>query len=289
LHRYSLLFSLTLTACDLSASPFPTEERIEAIDEEDAATVPPLYQYLYDSAFLPEVQYAEQRTRILIWLRHVEFYEHQLEELKALHKRATTLRERVRSTQQEIIQRFEPELVPAYNVVYEHLRAGGAVDDPALEEAARALIETRVHKAREDELLAVRLQSVRALLDEEQEFLRSLSAQQEIRFPDVVFVLRRDLDMASNPGDFKSLVGSQFSVGDPTLLLRGDFDSERKILNIGGLWSDAVVEDLRAPVLHEARRELLLYLLLQEPALPEAVDAALHAARVGGGAAPPAP
>ena len=41
----------------------------------------------------------------------------------------------------------------------------------------------------------------------------------------------------------------------------------------------ARADGLPAPVLHEARRELLVYLLLQETALPEAIDAAL-AARV---------
>jgi len=74
-------------------------------------------------------------------------------------------------------------------------------------------------------------------------------------------------------------------VGDPTLVLRGDRQPGRRPLDIGGLWTDEASEDIQAPILHEARRELLLYLLLQEDALSEAVAAAREA--VAARAAPP--
>lgn len=273
----TILASWGAPGCDAPPERLATEETVKALDRADQASAPPLYQVLYDSAFLPEVQYAEQRTRILIWLRWVGLEEHQLRELAGLHGRARTLRERVEHTQAEIIRAYEPDLVPAYNAIWDALRRGAPLDDPALAAAAEPVLSARKHKAREDELLAVRLQSVRALLDEEQEFLRQLTPRQEILFADLLFVLRRDLDPSANPGDFRALVGTLFSAGEPTLLLRGDFDPDRKPLNLGGLWTEQAEQDLTAPVLHEARRELLLYLLLQEPALPEAIDAAIAA------------
>jgi len=281
---------LALFACVQASPELPTEERVAAIDALDESSTPPLYQYMYDSAFLPDVHRAEQRTRILVWLRHVELYDYQLTMLLGLHERAATLKQRIEAVQQKIIEQYEPQLVPAYDELFELLRAGAAVDDPRVEELAVGLAAQASAQARYEELLAIRLQSVRALLDEEQEFLRTLSPQQEALFPDAVFVLRRDLDLASNSGDFKALVGSLFSEGDPTLLLRGDFEATREPLDIGGLWSDQAKDEIKAPVLHEARRELLLYLLLQEPALPEAVQAALDAsAATGGSASAPEP
>lgn len=277
MNRALVLLPLLGLACQRPVPRLPTEERVKTLDQVDAATPPPLYQLLYDSAFLPDVQYNEQRTRILIWMRHVALEEHQIQELVSLHERAGVLRERLQRTQAEIVQSYEPELVPSYNAIFDALRGGAALDDPALAQLATPLLDTHRQRAREEELLTVRLQSVRALLDEEQDFLRSLTPRQEALFADVLFVLRRDLDAASNPGDFRALVGTLFSAGEPTLLLRGDFGTDRKPLNLGGLWSDQAAEDLTAPVLHEARRELLLYLLLQEPALPEAASAALAA------------
>ena len=270
----SLLGSLS---CQVQDQPLPTESKVQKLNQADMGSPPPLYQFLYDSAFIPEAQYAEQRTRILVWLRYCDFDEHQLRQLHTLHRRAATLRQRVERTQQEIVQGFELDLIPTYNAIHDMLREGYDLDDPALEQAAQALLETRRHAAREEEILSMRLQSVQALLDEEQEFLRLLTPRQEVYFPDLIFVLRRDLDLAATPGDFHAMVGSLFSAGDPTLLLRGDFSTERKPLNLGGLWSDAAEDELAAPVLHEARKELLLYLLLLEPTIPDAIEAAIAA------------
>ena len=43
--------------------------------------------------------------------------------------------------------------------------------------------------------------------------------------------------------------------------------------NIGGLWSDQ--PELTGRVLHEAKREVVLYLTLLEPSLEEAIRAAI--------------
>jgi len=273
---------LSIAACNAVPAELPTEERVRELEELDAETAPPLYQYMYDSAFLPEVQAAEQRARILVWLRWVDLQEYQLQLLLKLHGRATTLRERLEGSQQRIIQRYEPDLAPHYDRIFELLSSGAALDDPRLDGVAEQLAEARTQTLRDDELLAIRMQSVRALLDEEQELLRTLSPQQEARFPDMVFALRRQLDLAASSGDFRAMIGSLYSVGDPTLLLRGDFEATREHLDISGLWADDAQAELSGPVLHQARRELLLYLLLQEPALPDAIEAALQARQASG-------
>ncbi len=263
--------------CSSGPAPLPTQEAVSQLDIADQATPPPIYQLLYDSAFLPEVRLAEQRTRILIWLRYLDLKELQLRQLLRLHERAMVLKQRVERSQAEIMASFEPKLVPTYDAIFDALRSGTPLDDPSFTAMAVPLLQERLQDNRLQELLSLRLQSVRALLDEEQEFLRLLTSHQEALFPDVLFVLRHSLDMAATPGDFKALVGTTFSAGDPTLLLLGDYDEDRGSFDLGGLWSEQSEEDISAPILHEARRELLLYLLLQEPALPQAIEAAIQA------------
>jgi hypothetical protein len=275
-----LLLATLALACTPAPAGLPVEEEVRAIEAEDRESTPPLYQYMYDSAFLPEVQAQEQATRILLWLRYADLTAGQLQILLRLHERAQVLSERLDQSQRRIVERYEPQLEPTYTRIFELLAEGAPLDDPRFGEAAAELMEKRTNRVRDDELMAVRFQSVRALLDEEQALLRTLSPQQEARLAEVTFVLRRQLDMAANAGDFKVLVGTLYSVGDPTLLLRGDFDPARKHLAIGGLWADGDAE-LSGPVLHQARRELLLYLLLQESALPVAIEAALPHARQG--------
>ena len=267
---------LISVGCTAVPAELPTEERMRSIEALDSDTTPPLYQYMYDSAFLPEVQAAEQRARILVWIRYADLRDDQLQLMLRLHGRATILRERLEASQLRIIERYEPQLGPIYDEIFVLLSEGAELDDPRLDELAETLRETRTQKLRDDELLAIRMQSVRALLDEEQELLRTLNQSQEARFPELIFALRHQLDMAASSGDFRAMVGSLYSVGDPTLLLRGDFEIEREHLDIGGLWADPDKAELSGPVLHQARRELLLYLLLQEPALPDAVQAALQ-------------
>jgi hypothetical protein len=273
--RLALSLLITL-GCRAVPAELPTEDRVRALEALDAETVPPLYQYMYDSAFLPEVQASEQRARILVWLRYAQLNEHQLQLMLQLHERAATLSSRLEASQQRIIERYEPQLGPIYDEIFRLLSEGAELDDPRLGQLAQTLRETRTQKLRDDELLAIRMQSIRALLDEEQELLRTLGPEQEARFPELIFALRHQLDMAANSGDFKVMVGSLYSVGDPTLLLRGDFEPTREHLDIGSLWADEDKSELSGPVLHQARRELLLYLLLQEPALPDAVRAALQ-------------
>ena len=60
--------------------------------------------------------------------------------------------------------------------------------------------------------------------------------------------------------------------GQYAVLTRGASDWARAPLNIGALWSDE--PPVEGAALHEARREVLLYLALLEPSLKDAVAAA---------------
>ena len=69
------------------------------------------------------------------------------------------------------------------------------------------------------------------------------------------------------------------------LIVAGDYDEARQPMNLAGLWSDQASETISAPVLHEARLEMLLFLLLQEEAFAPALDDALRS--IGGSQSPP--
>ena len=125
---------------------------------------------------------------------------------------------------------------------------------------------------RERELLKLRLQGIRAVFEAQREFLASLSPTQEALLADAVFFLRNRLDPVGNPGDFRALVGSIYDPGQYAVLTRGSSDWARAPLNIGGLWSDE--PQLEGGALHEARREVLLYLILLEPGLAPAIKTA---------------
>ncbi len=269
-----LLLGLALS-CATEPEPLPTQVRVSAADARmDRAGQPPLYQLLYDYAFLPEVQHREQRTRILLWLRHAELTPYQLAELDLLATRVNAEHVRLEEAQRTIVSRYEARIVGAYDAIWEGLQAGASLSDEDLESAAGSLLSERLQHAREEDLMKLRSQGVRTVFDLEQPWLAGLTPRQEILLTDAVFFLRHRLDPYATPGDFQTLVGTIFIAGDWGTLTRGTWDREKDHLNLGGLWSDVALDDLQGPVFNNLRRELVLYMMLLEPALPEAIAAA---------------
>jgi len=271
------LAGLLGAACIAEPEPLPTEVTISGANKQiDRATEPALYQMLYDYAFLPEVQYAEQRVRILLWLKRVGLGDYQLASLRELGEWVRAEHARIETRHREIVTAYEPQLIPVYDTLWEGLTAGKELDDPNLEESARALLVEKLQSSREDELFRLRTQGISGILDRCRTWLEGLRQEQEVPFGDSLFFLRHRLDPYANPGDFQSLIGTIFVAGDWGTLSRGSesFQPDRDHLNLGGLWSETAREELEGPVFNDIRRESVLYMILLEPALSEAVDGA---------------
>jgi hypothetical protein len=267
----ALSLMLGIAACESEPRQLPTEAAVENLDRN---AQPPLYQLLYDIPALPAFDVHAQRVRILIWLRHLKLSEGQLSRLDALRALTDNRRARIGRAEEEASTRWSSEEAGIYQEIWTHLQTGGAVDDPNMAAFTHKLKEMRTGGERERELLKLRLQGIRAVFEAQRDFLATLSPTQEALLADAVFFLRNRLDPIGNPGDFRALVGTIYDPGQYAVLTRGSSDWARAPLNIGGLWSDA--PQLEGGALHEARREVLLYLILLEPALAEAITAAAN-------------
>jgi len=270
---------LALSACVADPDPLPTEVLVASSDAKiDRASEPALYQMLYDYAFLPEVQHAEQRVRILIWLKRMDLSTYQLNSLMDLAGWVSEERVRIEERQAQILGDYEPRLIPIYDDLWQRLSSGAELTDSEMENAAYALLSERVQHARQDELLALRAEGVNNILNRVRTWLEELTPSQEIPLTDSLFLLRHRLDPYANPGDFASIVGSVFVAGDWGTLTRGvnGFETDRDHLNIGGLWTEAALESLQGPVFNDARREVVIYMVLLEPSLNEAIHAMLN-------------
>lgn len=257
---------LFLLGCVDPPQPLPAEVAAQSVDR---AALPPLYQELYDYAFLPEVQSREQRVRLLIWLRHLRFDRYQLGLLQELQGRFDRERQELETSQRALVETHEPKVGAVYDELWAALNRGAGE-----EELARIGAGLEAVRLREGDLLDLRARSVRALLEAEQPFLQTLRPEQEALFTDAIFLLRHRLDPYANPGDFKSLVGTIYQAGDFGTLTRPTFDPGADHLDIGGLWSEEP-QDRAGAHFPNARREVILYMVLLEPTLPEAITAAL--------------
>ena len=252
-------------------APLPTPAEQSVIADLDRSQQPPLYRKLYDYAFLPEVQYDQQKVRLRIWLHYMEFDTYQLGLLDELITFSAGEFAAVEKREREVTTGYEPEVQGVYRQIWD------AMERDAPEAELAALAGTLdVDKRRETDLLEIRARSVRTVLDRQGDFLRTLTPAQDTKFADAVFALRHRLDPYANPGDFNSLVGTVYVAGEFGRLTQPTFDPAEDHLNIGGLWSPAP-EKLAGPYFQDARRDVVLYMLLLEPALPEASAAAKSA------------
>lgn len=255
--------------CTPEPKPLPTQAAVQALDR---SVQPPLYQMLYDAPALPGSRAQQQRVRILIWLKHMDLDIAQLGRLEELRDLARERRKRIQEAEETLARRWEPQENSVYNRLWEEIGAGTPIDDPQMGELTEQLRELRAGGERERELLKIRLQGIRAVLEAQRPFLATLSPEQEALLADAVFFLRNRLDPIGNPGDFRALVGSIYDPGQYSVLTRGNSEWARAHLNIGALWSDE--PPIEGGALHEARREVLLYLILLEPGLTDALSAA---------------
>ena len=211
----------------------------------------------------------QAQLRMLIWIRHMGLSISQLDQLEELRTLSAERGQRIRKAEAEVVAQHAGEEEQVYGAILEQVSAGVAIDDPIFEPLVTQLETLRSGGERESELMKIRMEGMRSILEAERTFLRSLSPSQEMMMADALFALRSQLDPVANPEDYRALVGTTYEPGQYAVLTRGTGEGAREPLNIGALWTDD--GELTGYALHEARREVLLYLLLMEPGLGEAI------------------
>jgi hypothetical protein len=256
-------------ACDVEPEPLPTKEAVALLDRE---TQPPLYQMLYDAPVLPASRPQQQKVRMLIWLLHMELTKDQLRRLEELRVLVEERRDKLADAENKVMETYENEENQIFEQLWIELLNGTAIDDPKMNEVVTQLAALKGGGERESALLTAKMEGLRSILEAERSFLFTLTPRQELLLTDSLFFLRTSLDPVGNPGNFLNLVGSTYDPGQYAVLTRGTGAAAIEPLNIGALWSEN--PELEENELHEARREVLLFLALMEPGLKEALAGA---------------
>ena len=256
-------------SCSNEPQTLPTEKQLEPTQ----ADPPPVaYQLLYDSPGLPKPTEELQRLKILLWIQRMNLRTNQLNRLESLRQEVVERQKKIDSIEREESQKIVDLEKPIYNALWDLLKSGQTIDEN--NEQISQLQEIRQSSNRDKDLLSMRVEGIRSILDGQQEFMRTLTPNQEQVIPDALFFLRHHLDPIANPKDFSILVGTTYEPGQYAVLTRGTDKIARQTMNIGGLWSDNA--ELTGKDLHEARREVLIYLILLEPGLEEAIRTAIE-------------
>lgn len=259
--------ALAMFGCNADPTPMPTEELVaETVDLD------PAYQLIYDTQAMKTPDQNQQRVRILLWLKRMNCNVSQLQKLDELRKLTVEKVASLEAIEAQREQQSQELYTPLFNQLWDSLRTGTELNDPQIQNIIETF-ETSKKSAEETPSLDVRLETIKSIIDAEDTFLRSLSPEQESTIVDALYFLRYKLDPVGNPKDFSLLIGNTFEPGQYAILLKGTSELAQQSGNIGGLWSDQ--PELTGRVLHEARREVVLYLILLEPALEEAIRAAI--------------
>ena len=254
-------------ACQTDPTPMPTEKLVTQTVELD-----PVYQIIYDTHSMKTPDSNQQRVRILLWLNRMNCNISQLQKLDDLRNIAAEKYAALQEIELREAQKSQELYTPLFNQLWDSMRTGSNLNDPQIQEAVQNF-QANVELEKESPSLDIRLETIKSILDAEEDFLRSLSPEQESTIVDALYFLRYKLDPIGNPKDFSLLIGNTFEPGQYAILLKGTSELAQQSGNIGGLWSDQ--PELTGRVLHEAKREVVLYLILLEPALEEAIRAAI--------------
>ena len=160
---------------------------------------------------------------------------------------------------------------PIYNTLWEALKEG-----KNLKNQNEAIAKLRAARSQDPalDIQKLRIDSIRAIFEAQNDFLQTLSPEQEQMIMESLFFLRHHIDPIGTPDDFYAMIGRTYEPGQYAVLTRGGSDNAQQPLNIGGLWTDK--DELSGKAFHEAKRELLLYLILLEPGFDEALQVVLE-------------
>lgn len=265
----NLLFAIIYsTACTSEPTEMPTEKTISELQPSE---IPASYQLLYHSSELKRPDPNQQRLRILIWLDRMNCNVSQLELLEQLRKQVVEKEKQLKNQEIEREKQIIQQQTPIYNQIWDAMRQGKDLDSEEITPLLETLNQLRLEEEGKT-LLDPRLEAIKSILDLEQNFLQSLSPEQEATIIDALYFMRYILDPIGNPKDFSLLVGNTYEPGQYAILLKGTSELAKQSGNIGGLWTDE--PELTGRVLHEARREVILYLVLLDPELEGAIRAA---------------
>jgi hypothetical protein len=262
------LFFFQLLSCNLSKEEFPTKKQIKEAEHElgvENVKTPPLYQLLYDSH--PQPTQEQQRVRVFLWLQQLELTASQIRRMEILRQDVISRQKNIEDLERKILQKNIELEQPIYNRFWDALQNGKNIED--LSEDLEKLQEIRNDQNNQNDLLKLRLQSIREILEKTSAFLRTMNPKQEQKIVESLFFLRHKLDPIGNPQDFSALVGNTYEPGQYAVLIRGTGKLAQQSLHFGGLWTDN--EETAGQNLHETQREVLLYFILLEPATSEAL------------------
>ena len=267
-----MLFSFLtygLSACSNSPVVMPTKNQI---DLEKGFTKPSaLYQLLYESQPLPSPTSEQQRVRILIWLKKMEPNEDQIRLLGELAKEVQNRKTELIAMEKEASKKIVESETPIYNEFWDALKKGKQLQNQSESIAKLQAIRSQDQAL---DIQKLRIDSIRAIFEAQNSFLQTLTPEQELTIMESLFFLRHHIDPIGNPDDFYTMIGRTYEPGQYAVLTRGGSKIGQIPLNIGGLWTDK--EELGGKAFHEAKRELLLYLILLEPGFEEALQVVLE-------------
>ena len=266
-YNITLLTSLMWFGCDNTPTPMPTEDLVDSIE-----LLSPEYQLIYHTQATGTPDPNQQRVRVLLWLNRLNCNLSQLQTLEELRQLVNTKISQLNEIEAKNNQKSQEAYTPIYNQLWDQLRQGVSIEDEQLDPLFESL-DTLIKTEQESPQLDPRIETIKSILAAEETFLRSLSPEQESTVVDALYFLRYQLDPIGTPEDFSHLIGNTFEPGQYAILLKGTSDLAQESGNIGGLWSDE--PELTGRVLHEAQREVVLYLALLEPSLKEAIRTAM--------------
>ncbi len=266
-YNITVFVTMVLTACTNDPTPMPTEQLMEEITEAS-----PAYQSIYHTPALSKPSANQQRVRILLWLQRMNCNVSQLQKLDELRRLVVEKQAQLVTAETQRSQQIQEAYTPVYNQLWDEIRQGHDLESENVQAAIQQLNSLQ-EQAASNPSLNPRMEMIKSVIEAEADFLRSLSPEQESTIVDALYFLRHQLDPVGNPKDFSMLIGNTFEPGQYAILLKGTSELAQQSGNIGGLWSDE--PELTGRVLHEAQREVVLYLALLEPALEEAIRAAM--------------
>ena len=264
-----LFFALFFIGCASNPETFPTEAQVaEKQEMVETSEIPPSYQTLYASQGLPKPSVLGQQVRALIWLQRMNLTQSQLAQLETVWRAAQDRHQQLLTLEQNTAEEIQAQEHPIYQSIWEGLKAGQNMDAEPIKNAIQQLQSLRDSHPRTD-IITRRIEGIQSIMQAQQAFLSTLTPEQELVIVDALFFLRHKLDPVANPEDFSILIGNMYNPGQFAVLTKGMSKVAQQDMNIGGLWTDEPV--LTGRELHEARRESILYLVLLEPALGEAI------------------